>query len=226
MPLSTFKAYRELARVRGYCEPWVPYVGKNYFDSAGPRFMYCGGAAWWASTVELPQDNGSAFDIAARDTEAFVSNGMYSTPFWRLYRSSVALMPWANSRPNEYVDSRVCWTNLTKTGMVQETAPPDKDVDLRHLDVAQLQYELDVLQPDILMCVSGSIVPSTGHEIFDRWHDIDGIRPCTESTWFRRSDAGTLLLWTMHPAFKPAKWHDSVLSDLTSLTEMAAASNG
>ena len=226
MPVSTFQQYRELARQSGYCEPWAPYVGPDYLNCPEPRFMYCGGAAWWDSDTPLPRDDFAALQASISRSDQFVASGMYSTPFWRLYRDAVAQMPWSRNLPSSLVDRRVCWTNLTKTGVVQQTAPPDSDEHLRCIDVIQMNHELALLRPDIILCVSGTIVPTTGHALFGEWAMIAGdCQPSTASTWFRRAPQGSLLMWTMHPAYKPRSWRASVLRDLRKLIEMFQATS-
>ena len=78
----------------------------------------------------------------------------------------------------------------------------------------QLNREFGQLRPDLLVCVSGSLVPSTGLAVFGEWPHVEGLKPETVSTWIRRTPWGGLLLWTMHPAYKPESWYKSVEFDV------------
>jgi hypothetical protein len=217
MSLETYGAYRLLAREKGYCEPWVPHVGKHYGTGAFPKFMYCGGAAWFDYRYDFPADDAAAKEMAAALTQKFIDDGAYSTPFWRLFWRAAHLFPEAASMSDEDLLHHVAWTNLSKTGLLGQPAPPHNDLALRALDVKQMQAELAMLEPDILLCVSGSLVPATGDALFRSYEKIADFAPSTDSTWFRRAPWGGYLMWTMHPGYKSENWRRSVLGDLSIL---------
>ncbi|MGH6786028.1 MAG: hypothetical protein ACREBO_04295 [Novosphingobium sp.] len=208
---ESFADYAELCRRKGYCSPWHPYVGPQYGKTDHLTFAYCGGAAWWNSD----SDEAASLGESQRLTVEFVVGELesYSTPFWRLFDRLGGLVH-SGGLSRQDVLARSAWTNLSKTGAVGRSAPPDGDIELRQHDVRQLHREFDLLRPDILICVSGSLVPSTGHAVFDAWDEVRDLRPETESTWIRRSPWGGLLLWTMHPAYKPDTWSASIESDV------------
>lgn len=218
---SEFREYADHCRRNGLCNPWHPYIGTSYGSDGHTKFVYCGGSAWWDSDNLQPQ----SLEHSRLLTSNFVENGdleSYSTPFWRLFdRLGGLIHPGAGSRRK--VADFSAWTNLSKTGLVGQSAPPDSDAELRNLDTRQLKRELTLLQPDILVCVSGTLVPSTGHAMFDGWDRIAGLEATTESTWIRRSPWGGSLLWTMHPAYKSESWNVSVEHDLKSI--LAANAN-
>lgn len=228
MPLSSYAAYRRLCAERGYCDPFIPYVGDKYGKDVGLKFLYCGGAAWWADHNAAIDDDAEALAYAAEASSQFIAGGMYSAPFWRLFWQAAEIVPGLKGQSHSEVLSRFAWTNISKTGIVGQSAPPDDDRDLRALDVEQFRHELDVLQPDILVCVSGSLVPSTAFALFDTpgWQAVDGIEPVTASTWIRRSDWGGWLLWTMHPAYKSRAWFASVLTDTATILKAIKAERG
>jgi len=114
---------------------------------------------------------------------------------------------------------RIAWTNLSKLGVAGETAPPASDLELRALDVAQLGHELAVLNPAILLCVSGSKLEETGYAVFNdrEWPRAD-FEPSVPKTEVRRSLTGGWLYWTMHPQFKSGEWQAKLLSDVARIT--------
>lgn len=209
---QSFRNYAEFCASRGYCRPWHPFVGGKYGATNLVKFAYCGGSAWWESdgSTEL------TLDRSRQLTNDFVSQGMYSTPFWRLF-SRLSALVFGQQRTDFVASDCSAWTNLSKTGRVGESAPPDDDLELRHLDVQQLRRELSLLEPDILVCVSGSLVPSTGHAVFNDWPSIEGLEPKTVSTWIRRTPWGGFLIWTMHPAYKSESWIVSVENDVRAI---------
>ena len=207
---SDFESYAEFCRGRDYCSPWHPFVGSSYGTANRLKFLYCGGSAWWSEQ----QQECSVFAAKAL-TDQFVAEGMYSTPFWRLFERAAKLV-YPDIADKRGASALSAWTNLSKTGVVGASAPPDSDVKLRELDVAQLKRELAILNPDILMCVSGSLVPSVGHAVFDFYADAK-VHVNTPSTWIRRTPWGGWLIWTMHPAYKSADWYRSVESDLSTV---------
>lgn len=219
MAAATYAAYRRHCRKQGYCDPFVPYVGAEYSTPGHVRLAYCGGAAWWSAPGEAFDDDEAAFQWSKDQSTSFVLEGMYDTPFWRLFRQIASTVPGLSGVDEGDMLRRFAWTNLSKTGLVGSSAPPDRDRVLRDLDVGQFRHEMDVLRPDILVCVSGSLVPSTGYALFDnpQWPTPDDPLPATESTWIRRTPWGGWLLWTMHPAYKPRAWHESVVGDVAAI---------
>lgn len=214
-PLEIFRSYRSLCRVRGYCEPWHPYVGSGYGANDGFKLLYLGGAAWWSNTNHHPQDDQEALEASRHATYKFVEGGAYSSPFWRLLRR-ISQEVFVQANWDSFLRS-IAWSNLTKTGLVGETAPPDSDRELVELDCQLLRHELSLLKPDLVLCVSGSIMPSVGHELFGRLLEPGNPAPSTGSTWFRNFADGSKLIWTMHPAYKSQSWSDTVISDVKTM---------
>lgn len=207
---AEFESYGRFCASKNYCSPWHPFVGSRYGELGRPKLVYCGGAAWWGG----PQRECSLSEAKAL-TDKFVADDMYSTPFWRLFER-VTKLAYPDVASKKEAAAFSAWTNLSKTGAVGESAPPDSDFELRRLDVAQLTRELEILCPDILMCVSGSLMPSVGHAVFG--HYLEGkLSPQTPSTWIRRTPWGGWLIWTMHPAYKAEAWHRSVEADFNNI---------
>lgn len=214
-PIEQFRRYRRHCKEHGYCEPWHPYGGRNYGRDALPKFLNLGGAAWWSDGNTHPCDDQEALNMSKQATYRFVEDGAYFSPFWHLLRR-VSKDVFGVSDWNAFLAS-VAWSNLTKTSLVGETAPPNNDGSLIELDCQLLRHELAVLQPDFVLCVSGSIMPSVGYKLFDRLPECLNSTPATESTWFRSFPNGSRLMWTMHPAYKSADWFDKVIDDLRTL---------
>jgi hypothetical protein len=217
MPLSTFTAYRKLAREKGFCEPWVPYVGPDFGASGGPRLVYCGAAPSYESNDrdEYPADNDeTALRMATKRWADFVSGGGYNSAFWRLGKLIVENLDGPPPSPNPF--SRIAWTNLTKLNGVGDSAPKGGDAELLSLDVAQMTREISILRPDILICVSGSMLTSTGNRIFADCEPML-VQPETSNTLVKRLPNGGILYWTMHPNWKTKAWSQSVISDLLRL---------
>lgn len=225
MPLASYSAYRRHCAVQGYCDPFIPFVGDEYGAHEGVKFAYCGGAAWWAEKHDLIEDDAEALERGAKLTREFVADGMYNAPYWRLFWKIAGIVPGLAGQPDDVLLNRFAWTNISKTGVVGQSSPPNNDNHLRQLDIEQFNYEMNLLQPDLLVCVSGSLVPSTAYALFDnlKWQVVEDVRPLTASTWIRRSKNGGWLLWTMHPAYKPRAWFDSVLADVQVVLDAIAA---
>ena len=207
---TDFERYAQFCRGRGYCSPWHPFVGSDYGAPGRLKLLYCGGSAWWGE-----QQDSTPLSRAKLLTDQFVGSGMYSTPFWRLFER-IAKLAYPDVVGRENAAMYAAWTNLSKTGVVGASAPPDSDEVLRQMDIAQLNRELAILRPDVLVCVSGSLVPSTGHAIFDACDEVE-LMPVTPSTWLRKTSWGGSLLWTMHPAYKSEEWLTSVEEDFSKL---------
>ena len=205
-----FEAYAEFCAARGYCSPWHPFVGSRYGEPSRPKLAYCGGAAWWGE-----QQSDCSLSEAKALTDKFVAQDMYSTPFWRLFQR-VTKLAYPDVASKEEAAAFSAWTNLSKTGAVGASAPPDSDIELRNLDVAQITRELTILTPDILLCVSGSLMPSVGQAIFNSYEKTELI-PKTPSTWLRRTPWGGWLIWTMHPARKSEDWYQAVETDFSAV---------
>lgn len=225
MTPATYAAYRRHCRDQGYCDPFIPYVGAEYFAPGHVKLVYCGGAAWWNAPGEAFADDDAAFQWSRGQSVNFVLEGMYDSPFWRLFRQIASIVPGLSGADETDMLRRFAWTNLSKTGVVGQSAPPDNDRALRDLDVGQFRHEMDILRPDLLVCVSGSLVSSTGYALFDspQWPTPDVPLPAMASMWIRRSAWGGWLLWTMHPAYKPRAWHDSVIRDVATILNQIEA---
>ena len=218
--LEKFAAYRSHCKQEGYCMPFVPYVGDEYGKTGAIKFVYCGGAAWWSEPDTVIDDDAEAHAYSSDESRKFVLSDMYGSAFWSFFRELAAIVPGLAGEQDETMLKRFVWTNITKTGLVGENAPPN-DPNLRPLDVAQVRHELDVLLPDLIVCVSGSLVTSTAYEIFDtpEWKAGESFEARTGSTWIRQAPWGGWLLWTMHPAYKTREWRDSVLADVKAVIE-------
>ena len=215
MPFATYVSYRRHCVTRGYCDPFIPYVGDRYGDQGPLKLVYCGGAARWAESRDKIRDDAEALAHGAELTRDFVAGGMYSAPFWRLFRQVAAITPGLANEVESLMLRRFAWTNLSKTGIVNRSAPPDNDPILRDLDVIQFNHEMDMLRPDLLMCVSGSLLTTTAYTLFDSpgWLQTSTPALTTEKTSARRTPWGGWLLWTMHPAYKTRAWFDSIVKD-------------
>lgn len=217
MPLSTFTAYRRLAREKGYCEPWVPYVGPDFSAAGAPRIVYCGAAPFYdrADRGSYPDDDEAALRMATERWANFADEGGYNSAFWRLGKLIVENLDGPPPSPNPF--SRIAWTNLTKLNGVGDSAPKGGGPELLSLDVAQMKREISLLRPDILICVSGKMLTSTGNRIFADCEPMP-VQIETSNTLVKRLPNGGILYWTMHPNRKGKAWSQSVTSDLLRLT--------
>jgi hypothetical protein len=224
MPLSTFVAYRRLAlenrrlkHEKGYCEPWVPYVGPDFGAAGSPRIVYCGAAPAYNRNDEgsYPPDDEAALRMATKRWADFAAGGGYDSAFWRLGKLIVENLDGPPPSPNPF--SRIAWTNLTKLNAVGDSAPKGGGAELLSLDVAQMTREISILRPDILICVSGSMLTSTGNRVFADCEPML-VQPETSNTLVKRLPSGGILYWTMHPNWKTKAWSQSVISDLLRLT--------
>ena len=218
MPLGTFAAYRRLAREKGYCEPWVPYVGPDFGAAGGPRIVYCGAAPYYESDDrdEYPADNDeTALRMATERWADFGGGGGYKSGFWRLGKLLAESLTGPAQSANPF--SKIAWTNLTKVNEVGRPTPRGGGDALRSLDVAQMRREIELLRPDLLVCVSGSMMVSTGNAAFSHCEPM-AVQPQRPNTIVKRLPTGGLLYWTEHPRPKGAAWMQSVISDLLLLT--------
>lgn len=216
VPPERYGAYRQHCRAQGYNAPFVPYVGDAYGDGSAVKLVYCGAALHHDSHQDDTGDDAHAYAHGEAETRRFVHGGMYNSAFWRLFAQIAAEVPGMTGQESGLMLNRFVWTKLSKAAVSGASAPPNKDRGLRSLDVAQFRHEMDVLQPNVLICTSGSLVSSTGHEIFSErdWQAVPGFEAKTPSSWIRRAEWGGWLLWTMHPAYKPADWASLVVEDV------------
>lgn len=155
----------------------------------------------------------------------FALEGGNGGRFWTLFHAVLAAVDPEPSRSRTERMRHAAWTNLSKLNAPSQSAPPDNDEALRALDVEQMRREIAALDPDILLCVSGSMVPSTGHALFDALAPIDHV-PSVDRTWTRRLPNGGVLYWTMHPQgirSDPQGWMDEVVGDVLRLATLPRA---
>lgn len=217
-PLERFRQYRDLARAKGYCDPFVPAVGPAYGDGGMLRVVYCGVAARWGGDGREAGSDVDLFASEAAWSATLLVGENTKSAFWRLLdRVLEAIAP--HLKPAER-RARAAWTNLSKSGRgYGATCPPDRDTSLRSLDVAQLRHEVELLRPELMVCVSGNNLVSTGIEVFRAWPAIMDLSPSVDQTEIRRLPAGGALYWTMHPQGKTREWTSRVVSDSHRLAE-------
>ena len=212
--LQAFGRYRRLANEKGYCDPFVPYVGPDYGRERLPRFVYCGVAARWDEMISQDADDVASYESEVGWTKDFIRKGMNGSPFWNLFDDVLAILDPQDSLTREERRRTAVWTNLSKLGLPDKaTAPPDNDLALRALDVEQMRREIEVLAPDLLLCVSGSKLVPTGNDAFTGLASVD-FEPAHERDRVKRLPGGGWLYWTMHPQWKPREQIEAVMSDL------------
>lgn len=214
-----FAAYRRFRAANpnvNYTEPFVPCVGETYFTSGLPKLVYCGAAIWERKLVQYDYTDDAAYFQSKEFTETFLEGvaggAKYSSAFWRLFSAASEIVHGADVPPARRVKAAV-WTYLSKLGQEAQSEPINK-ADLRALDVSQLKAELEVLKPDLFLCVSGEMLTETGNELFESLPRVDGVTLATESSLLKRLPAGGFLLWTNHPQRKSATWFQSMLADI------------
>lgn len=224
-PIDRFRRYRVLAAKRGYCDPFVPTVGDRYGSGTLPRIVYCGVAARWGDDGREPMVNDvRLFNEAADWSSNVFDERSLNSAFWRLLDSMLAKLDLDTALTASQRRRCAAWTNLSKSGRgYGATCPPDSDVELRALDIEQFNHELGLLDPDLLICVSGNNLVSTGKALFRRWPIVqDGIEVPDQSE-VRRLPNGGWLYWTMHPQAKPSAWGETVLSGISDIAERLPA---
>ena len=210
-----FQAYLAMAAAKGYCGPFVPYVGPRY-DASPLRVIYAGVAPYLTDDVPF-----NDIAVAAEWSRSVAEDADISSPFWRLLDDVLAL--WYESESPGQRRQRVVWSNLSKLNWRDKaTAPRDSDRALRSLNVEQFRHELSILAPDLLVCVSGNNLVETGRELFAYMLD-EGVKLRAEQTWMRRLPTGGALYWTMHPGYKSADWKAGVLADIAMIVGGARA---
>lgn len=217
-PLESYTGHRAHSRAKGYCDPFVPYVGQHYGNGDFPRFVYSGVAAGWDSHQSDDGEDETLREKGRAATSDFIETGMNGSSYWRLFDAALAVLDPSNVLTISERRQRAVWTNLSKTGKSGETAPPDNDLRLRELDASQFQNELKILQPDLILCPSGGSLAATGDKVFGLWDDAD-IKASIPHTSIKRIPGGGWLYWTMHPQFKTNEWTQAVLSDVGLIAE-------
>ena len=211
--VTTFHRYRSFAHEHSYCGPFIPYVGEKYGSGLLPKFAYCGVAAAWPNHKLEAAEN---YHFKADWANDVVLQRRVNSAFWRLCWDTLELLDTdARFSPEERLQ-HMAWTNLSKLGSAKQTAPPDNDIALREMDAAQLRHEIEVLAPDLLLCVSGSRLRATAAAVFGKLEAGD-LTPMIEPTHVTRLPSGGLLYRTMHPQYKTKQWQRVVRSDLKTI---------
>ncbi|WP_333586104.1 hypothetical protein [Phenylobacterium sp.] len=204
-----YEAFLHHARRHGYCDPFVPFVGDRYF-AHGRRIVYCGVAPRYDEALRFAGPG-----EAAEWSRKVVLDHNIKSAFWRLIDR--ILQDIEPDRPAMARRERIVWTNLSKLcSSDKATAPSDADAELRALNVEQLRCEMASLRPDLLLCVSGSQLQTTGVQAFGDLQ-CGPLTPNADQTWVRQLPTGGVLYWTMHPQGKSRAWVDAVLGDLAAL---------
>lgn len=216
---QSFAAYRRLRdRNPLYTEPFVPCVGAKYGTANLPRFVFCGAAIWERELAAYECDDIDAFSRSLKFTEEFVAGvgeGLHRrSAFWRLFESASQLIFGAQCSLRDRTKASV-WTNLSKIGETGQSQPTNVP-DLMDLDVEQIRCELTRLEPDIILCVSGSMLVDTGKKAFSAFEKV-GARLNSADSELRRLPNGGFLLWTMHPNRKTTNWRSALLGDLSNV---------
>lgn len=216
-PLHRFRDYRELAAREGYCDPFVPAVGQHYGDGRMPRLLYCGVAARWGDDGQYAGSDEELFEAEAAWSADLLAGGDGASAFWRLLDRILELLG-PDLGPDER-RARAVWTNLSKSGLGHDaTCPPENDPALRALDTAQLRHEIDLLSPDLMVCVSGNNLVPTGVEVFREGRvPVADFKPSVPQTEAWELPEGGRLYWTMHPQFKTKDWSNRVVDDIAAL---------
>lgn len=215
-PIQKFAEYRAYARQGGYCDPFIPFVGRRYGE--GLRLVYCGVAVRQTEQVNWV---GSDEDLYQRErdfSEGIAADPMSRSAFWRFLDRLTSVVfgeseGWLERR------QKIAWTNLSKLSRAENrTAPPDSDAVLRRLDAEQLSLEVDCLRPDLFVCVSGNSLIPTGRAVFEKWLPEE-LASSIEGVWIRRMPHGGSLYWADHPSRKPSEWSEQTFSELAKLVQ-------
>jgi len=217
MPLDVFAAYRRLRsrpEYPGYCEPFVPVVGRNYGrDGVRSRILFCGVAPYYDAMDSYSADDQSARTEAFARWEAFLRSDAseYGSAFWRLVMRVLNDFGPACSLGESPLEA-LAWTNLSKLNSVKATAP-EAEAALHVLNIEQILREFRVLEPEIAICVSGSSLVATGEAAFSAFIEIPFVSRNSGTKVYMLPNGGHVY-WTMHPARKPAAWADNFMADL------------
>ncbi len=204
LDLTAFGLYRKLAELKQYGGPMVPAVGEKYGNGLAPKVVYCG-----VATRELYIDTEQSVNAAYENAIIECQKSFDEVPasnnknFWRFGLDIATTL--AEDIGISLADqwNHFAWTNISKLCDGTNTAPPDDDMDLRKLDVAQIRKELSILKPDLFICVSGMSLVSTGNEIFG---DAPGQKISTGNL-----SSGGKFIWTEHPARKSIEWRKEII---------------
>lgn len=187
-------------------EPFVPYVGADYFD-ASPRLMIVGAALAYAPSTgetESPRSLAPAPTMEQRFltslawTYTHVSGleDRRASAFWRFVRRAIGVV---HPRTPNWRD-RLVWTNLAKVAQADRTAPEEKVAEaFWREDAAALRSEIDLFAPDLIVALSANHCLNAAYDVFGRGAMFD--RGPDDRMWVRQLGSAKLL-WTYHPQGK------------------------
>jgi hypothetical protein len=121
-----FGTYLSLARERGYCGPFVPYVGPSYWASDF-KIAYAGVAPFYNEPCLFGDP------AASKEwTQNVVEKADIQSAFWTLLDDITAIRYGTETALERR--RRMVWTNLSKPNKAERTAAPsDNDLALRVL---------------------------------------------------------------------------------------------
>ena len=91
-PLQSYGEHRSHARQKGYCDPFVPYVGSKYGSGRLARFVYSGVAAGWQDHDCQEGDDFTVRAAGEASSKDFIDSGMNGSAYWRLFDAVLALL--------------------------------------------------------------------------------------------------------------------------------------
>lgn len=215
---QVFREYRRLREANSkFTEAFVPCRPYAFGAEGRRKFVYCGVAVWEPKLQLYDADHTRAWQESQAFTQNFldeVARGEHKrSAFWRMFDVATQVFVGEGLSLAERTKTSV-WTNLSKLGEEGRVAPHDRSGKLRELDVAQLRSEIEFLEPDWMLCVSGRELQETGYAAFEECRRLEGVDIATPETELRRLPNGGVLIWTMHPGKKPLSWIHALVLDL------------
>lgn len=172
--------------LKEYCWPFLPYVGKDYGSTKGPRVLFVGKATnGWSDPTILQDSKGDLEECLMEHipptalfalNDRFVaecltnhygnlqSGERYHSRFWQVIYILVTRLlkddvNWSYLR--DPVIARECfhkiaWTNVFKVGGVRGGNPDAQMVDFLLRNFITLRDEIDRLQPEVIVFSTGA----------------------------------------------------------------------
>lgn len=203
MSNELFRELHDLADRMGQdCEgAFVPRVGSLYDEEGAPRIMFIGKAtAGWGGSSKSLEDDWRVTEEFYEDLYTY----QYRSMFWYYIRNLTSgvygKLGLHFEQDMRWVLDRVIWSNLMKIG-VNATQPYGKLADeQRPLMEKILRYELESLQPDMILICTNDYESRLVENIFG-FQNYEVIAEVGRSEIWSivMEEVGAKVYWTRHP---------------------------